>query len=362
MNDVQSPSALSNYAEWLGDLKRRVRLAQTAAVMRVNQELLMLYWDLGREIAVATRDAHYGDAVVEKIVHDLASEFPDMKGFSRQNLFYMRKWYLFYEANIVQQPVGQSATVSDSVIQELVSVPWGHNIMIVTRCKSCEEALFYLRKVREHGWSRTTLEHQMALNLYARHEPQTTLIANFERTLPPLQSDLARQTLKDPYIFDFLTLTDSANERDIERQLTEHITQFLLELGNGFAYVGRQVPLTVGTQEFIMDLLFYHLKLRCYIVIELKAREFSPRDAGQINFYLSAVDEQYKSEHDKPTIGLLLCKGKDGIVAEYALRGMAQPIGIANYELTRAVPEYLRSNLPSIEQVEQELAGTPSEN
>ncbi len=272
------------------------------------------------------------------------TEFPDIKGFSKRNLWAIRQWYLFYsnDSAIVQQPVAQ-----------LAHIPWGHNLVIVSKCQSRAEALFYVQNTLKHGWSRNVLVHQIESGLYQR---EGKAITNFEQTLPPIQSDLALQSLKDPYVFDFLSLTKDYNERELEHALTQHITQFLLALGAGFAYVGKQVPLAVGDKDFYLDLLFYHLKLRSYVVIELKSGDFAPEHAGKLNFYLTAVDKQLKTEQDNPSIGLLLCKQKDKLVAEYALSDIHKPIGISAYQLTQALPENLKSSLPSIEEIEAEFA------
>lgn len=253
----------------------------------------------------------------------------------------MKKWYEFYvksdlSITKVQQVVGQ--------------IPWGHNVSIVSKAKSVDEAFFYVNKTIENNWSRAILNHQIELGLYKR---KGKAINNFNETLPKPQSDLAVETLKDPYKLDFLTLQEDAQEKDLEEQLVKHITSFLLELGAGFSFVGRQVAIKIEKQDFFIDLLFYHIKLRCYVVVELKSVEFKAEFAGKMNFYLSAVDDLMKAEDEKPTIGLLLCKSKSRIIAEYALRGMSQPIGIAEYELSKAIPENLKSSLPSIEEIEK---------
>ena len=269
--------------------------------------------------------------------------FPDQKGFSRSNLFAMKKWFEFYSSDnqdieFVQQVVGQ--------------IPWGHNIAIISKATTVEEALFYSNKTIENNWSRSVLVHQIESDLFNR---QGKAITNFVQTLPQNHSELAQETLKDPYKFDFLNLQEKALEKDIEKQLVTHITSFLLELGAGFSFVGQQVAIKIGESDFYIDLLFYHIKLKCYVVIELKTIEFKAEFAGKMNMYLSAVDDTLKGESDNPTIGLLLCKSKSEIIAEYALRGMSQPIGIAEYELSKIVPENLKSNLPTIEEIEKEL-------
>jgi len=270
-------------------------------------------------------------------------EFPDVKGFSKRNLEQIRRWYLFYNSGsqIAKQPATQ-----------LLNIPWWHNVVVVQKCKTVEKALFYVQKTIENNWSRSVLIHQIDSNLFAR---TGKAITNFENTLAQPQSDLAREIIKDPYNFDFLTLTQSYNERELENGLIDHIAKFLLELGAGFAYLGRQVPLQVGERDFSLDLLFYHTRLHCYVVIELKVVDFEPEHAGKLNFYITTIDEQLRTESDKPTIGLLLCKGKDKVVAEYALKDIHKPIGVSEYQLTQMLPDELKTSLPSIEEIEAEL-------
>ncbi|HSX52646.1 MAG TPA: PDDEXK nuclease domain-containing protein [Cellvibrio sp.] len=334
----------ANYKAWLKGIKQSFAQTQLKAAVSVNTALLEFYWQLGGEIIEKQKNSQWGEGFLAQLSQDLMAEFPDIKGFSYRNLKYVRQWYSFYCAApaIGQQPVAQ-----------LAQIPWGHNLVIVSKCQTMAEALYYVQNTQQHGWSRNVLVHQIESGLYQR---EGKAITNFAQTLPPLQSDLAQQTLKDPYVFDFLSLTKNYNERELEQGLTQHITQFLLELGAGFAYVGKQVPLTVGEKDFYIDLLFYHLKLRSYVVIELKAGEFTPEHAGKLNFYLTAVDKQLKTEHDNPSIGLLLCKEKDKLVAEYALTDVNKPIGISEYQLTQALPDNLKSSLPSIEEIEAEFA------
>ncbi|HNC86012.1 MAG TPA: PDDEXK nuclease domain-containing protein, partial [Agitococcus sp.] len=334
----------ATYTAWLKGIKQSFAQTQLKAAVSVNTALLEFYWQLGAEIVDKQKSSQWGDGFLAQLSQDLSAEFPDVKGFSKRNLWAIRQWYLFYaqDSAIVQQAVAQ-----------LAQIPWGHNLVIVSKCQSTSEALYYVQNTQQQGWSRNVLVHQIESGLYQR---EGKAISNFEQTLPPLQSDLAQQTLKDPYVFDFLTLTKNFNERELEQGLIQHITQFLLELGAGFAYVGKQVHLAVGEKDFYLDLLFYHLKLRCYVVIELKAGEFVPEHAGKLNFYLTAVDKQLKTEHDNPSIGLLLCKEKDRLVAEYALTDVNKPIGISEYQLTQALPDNLKSSLPSIEEIEAELA------
>lgn len=302
----------------------------------------MLYWQIGRDILARQASQGWGAKVIERLAHDLHTAFPEMKGFSRANLMYMRAFAEAWpDAEIVQQAVGQ--------------LPWGHNLVLLSKLKNPAERQWYAAKTIEHNWSRHVLTMQIETRLLERNGAAVT---NFEASLPRPQSDLARESLKDPYRFDFLGLTDEAQERDVEQALVKHVTDFLLELGAGFTFVGRQVLLDVGGDEFFIDLLFYHLKLRCYVVIELKGGKFKPEHLGQLGFYLTAVDRQVKSEHDNPTIGLLLCKTKNKIVAEYALGDKTQPMGIAEYKLLESLPAELQNSLPSIEQIENELGGS----
>ena len=353
MNNLKQSS---EYKNWLADLKNRLLTVQLKAAVAVNKELLKFYWQLGADIVTKQNESQWGDGLIKQLSHDLMTEFPDMKGFSVSNLNYMRQWYLFYseQAAIGQQAVGQLPGPGENVfIQQITAIPWGHNIAIIAKCKTIPEALFYVENTRTHSWSRSVLIHQIESNLWER---EGKAITNFSTTLPVPQSDLAHQTLKDPYIFDFLTLTKEHNERDLELGLVKHITSFLLELGAGFAYIGRQVQLNVGERSFFPDLLFYHTKLHCYVVLELKTVEFEPEHAGKLNFYIKAVDEQLREESDQPTIGILLCKGKDKLVAEYALSDIHKPIGVSEYQLTQSLPDDLQTSLPTVEEIEAELA------
>ncbi len=286
-----------------------------------------------------------GDGFLKQLSMDLRAEFPEIKGFSSSNIKYIRQWFLFYTSD---EPIGQQA------VGQLTQIPWGHNLKIIAKSKSIKEALYYVQQTQAHGWSRNVLTHQIESGLWQR---EGKAITNFESTLPAMQSDLAKQTLKDPYLFDFLSLSKEHSERELEQALTEHITHFLLELGAGFAYMGKQFALQVGEREFFIDLLFYHTQLRCHVVIELKIGDFEPEHAGKLNFYIKAVDEQLRHASDQPTIGILLCKNKDRLVAEYALSDIQKPMGVSEYQLTQSLPENLQSKLPSIEAIEQELAG-----
>lgn len=338
----------TEYKSWLADIKLKVRNAQIRAAVKVNTELLALYWQLGADIVLKQAKAKWGDGFLAQLSKDLMSEFPDMKGFSLSNLKYIKQWYVFYSQKDVksQQVVGQ---VNQQIFTQ---IPWGHNIVIISKCKKIDEAFFYVQHTITHGWSRSVLTHQIESGLYKR---EGKAVNNFATTLPKVQSDLAAQTLKDPYIFDFLSMTKGYDERDLENELVAHVTKFLLELGAGFAYIGKQMPIKVGEREFIIDLLFYHTKLRCYVVIELKTVDFEPEHAGKLNFYLKAVDSQLRAENDLATIGILICKKKDKIVVEYALSEIHRPIGVSEYHLTHALPSKFKSSLPAIKDIEAEL-------
>jgi predicted nuclease of restriction endonuclease-like (RecB) superfamily len=331
--------APEGYADWLADLKSRIHIAQQRATLAVNRELVLLYWHIGQDILARQLSQGWGTKVIDRLAHDLRNAFPEMKGFSPRNLKYMRAFAEAWPDKAIVQAV-------------LAQLPWYHQLALLDKLPGPETRRWYAAKAIEHNWSRNILVMQIETRLLERSGKAVT---NFDIRLPKPQSDLARESLKDPYRFDFLGLTDEAQERAVENSLVKHVTEFLLELGAGFAFVGRQVLLDVGGDEFFIDLLFYHLKLRCYVVIELKGGKFKPEHLGQLGFYLTAMDRQVKSEHDNPTIGLLLCKSKNKIVAEYALGDKTQPMGIAEFKLLESLPAELVTNLPSIEQIEREL-------
>jgi predicted nuclease of restriction endonuclease-like (RecB) superfamily len=342
---VSLTSPPTGYTDWLAELKTRIHSAQQRAALAVNRELVLLYWQMGQDILERQGREGWGAKVIERLAHDLRSAFPDMKGFSPRNLKYMRSFAQAWpEAEFVQAVLAQ--------------LPWYHQIALLDKLPDGEARRWYAAKAIEHNWSRNVLVMQIESHARARAGQAVT---NFAERLPAPLSDLARESLKDPYRFDFLGLHDDAQERAVEGALVQHVTQFLLELGAGFAFVGRQVLLNVGGEEFFIDLLFYHLKLRCYVVIELKGGKFKPEHLGQLGFYLTAVDRQVKTEHDGPTIGLLLCKSKNKVVAEYALGDKTQPMGIAEYKLLESLPADLQTGLPSIEQIERELGALPSD-
>ncbi|MEP6540293.1 MAG: PDDEXK nuclease domain-containing protein [Bryobacteraceae bacterium] len=339
--DNQTPSP-QTYAALLATIKERIQTAQVRAALAVNRELVLLYWGIGKEILARQQEEGWGTKVIERLAKDLRSAFPQMKGFSRTNLLYMRAFSdAWPEESIVQQVAGQ--------------LPWFHNCTILDKIKDRAERLWYAQAAIENGWSRNVLVIQIESGLYQR---QGKALTNFQRTLPAPQSDLAHHLLKDPYNFDFLTLFKDAHEREIEGGLVEHIRKFLLELGVGFSFVGSQYPLEVAGDEYRLDLLFYHLKLRCFIVIDLKAGAFKPEFTGKMNFYLAAVDDLLKHPMDQPSIGLILCRTKKQLVVEYALRGTTTPMGISEFRHLEKLPEELKGSLPTVEEIEAEFDGT----
>ena len=373
----------SDYPAFLESLKERVRRAQTKAMFSVNRELIELYWDIGRLIVGQQDTEGWGKSVVDRLACDLQKAFPGIGGFSGSNVSRMRAFYLAYATapevsaqavpklavkkpsqrksaqavpkkgeNRLSQPIRLGS--QDRPPPPLMDIPWGHNVVLLFKLSSPSERLWYATKTLEHGWSRAVLTVQIENGLFAR---QGKAVTNFKTRLPAPQSDLAQQSLKDPYLFDFLTLHEDAVERDLEQGLIDHIQRFLLELGAGFAFVGRQVHLAVGEDDFYIDLLFYHLRLRCFVVIDLKMRKFVPEDAGKMNFDLSTVDEQMRHPADAPAIGLILCKVRDRITAEYALRDIVKPIGVAEWQtkLVQSLPAPLKASLPSIAEIEAEL-------
>lgn len=339
-DDLMRAAPPDGYADWLTELKRRIHGAQQRATLAVNRELVLLYWQIGRDVLVRQAQQGWGAKVIDRLARDLRVAFPDMKGFSPRNLKYMRAF--------------AEAWPDEAIVQQVAAqLPWSHQMILLDKVPTPDARRWYAAKAIEYGWSRNILAMQIESGLMVRSGAAVT---NFAARLPSPQSDLARESLKDPYRLDFLNLAEDVQERDIEQALIKHVTEFLLELGAGFAFVGRQVLLTVGGDEFFVDLLFYHLKLRCYVVIEIKAGKFKPEHIGQLSFYLTAVDAQLKHHQDHPTIGLLLCKSKNKIVAEYALRDQAHPMGVAEFKLLETLPHDLQTSLPSIEQLERELA------
>lgn len=386
----------TEYKNWISEVKSKVRSSQIKAAIAVNSALIIFYWELGQMISEKIKKSNWGDKILENVSKDLKDEFPEMKGFSVTNLKYTKQFYEYFQLNqqlvdelknsnneIGSQVVNllesgqiefspqlegeiQFAEKEENVIrpqledeftsmvitQVISQIPWGHIKVIITKIKDIKEALFYISKTKENNWSRDVLSLQIKSNLYQR---KGKAITNFSHTLPEPFSDLAVQTLKDPYVFDFLQLSETFKEKDIENQLVNHIRKFLLELGKGFAFVGQQFHLEIAEKDYYLDLLFYHIKLKCYVVIELKNTSFIPEYAGKLNFYLSAVDSILKDVDDKPSIGILLCRDKNNIEAEFALRDINKPIGVSEFELTQILPENLKSSLPTIEELEQNL-------
>ncbi len=332
----------TGYAALLDDLKSRVRSAQLKAAVSVNAELIRLYWDIGRAIVERQQGDGWGSAVVDRLATDLQVAFPGQHGFSPRNVWRMRAFYLAYAPAPAVEPSRNSA---DPVLPQAVAeIPWGHNALLVEQVKDPDARLWYAQATKEFGWSRAVLEHQIETDAYRR---QGQAVTNFERALPAPQSDLARETLKDPYSFQFLTLAEEHAEADLQRGLVAHIRQFLLELGAGFAFVGEQYHLEVGGEDFYLDLVFYHLKLRAFVVFDLKARRFTPEAAGKMNFYLSAVDDLMRHPADQPSVGVILCKARNKVVAEYALRDIEKPLAVTTYvtRLIESLPEKLKHEL-----------------
>jgi predicted nuclease of restriction endonuclease-like (RecB) superfamily len=327
------------YDRFLKDLKQRIRTAQVKAALAINQEMVMLYWSIGRDILQRQESEGWGAKVIDRLAKDLQNAFPDVTGLSARNLKYMRSFAAAYpDEAIVQRCVAQ--------------LPWRHNIVLIEKLKDPEQRLWYAAQTTDSGWSRDILAMQIDSDLYRR---QGGAVTNFDRTLPSPQSDLAQQLLKDPYNFDFLSLGKDVQERDLERALVLHIRDFLLELGVGFSFVGSQYPIEIDGQDFRLDLLFYHFKLRCFVVIDLKMGDFQPEFSGKMNFYVSAVDEVLRHADDQPTIGIILCRSKSRTIAEFSLRGMSQPIGVSTHQIGKEIPPNLMDSLPTVEQLEAEL-------
>ncbi len=342
----------AEYAKFITSLKTKIRSSQIKAVVTVNRELIKLYWEIGKDIVEKQEHEGWGSKVLERVAKDLQNEFPGIEGFSRANVFRMKAFFVAYKK--VAQLVRQFESLP------IFGIPWGHNIVLLQKTKDKDERLWYASKAMEHGWSRSMLTIWVENDLYHR---EGKAITNFKTVLPTPQSDLAQQTLKDPYVFDFLELRKEHLENELEDGLVNHIQKFLLELGQGFAFLGRQYPIKAGKKDLYIDLLFYHLILQCYIIVELKAREFDSRDAGQMSAYLSAVDDQLRNEDDKPSIGIILCKTKDNVFVEYVLRNFNRPIGVAEFEvkLVEKLPKELKSSLPTVEEIEAELSVMPTE-
>ena len=330
------------YNTFLIDIKNRIKLSQQKALSSVNKEMIILYFNIGSVIETRQKELGWGAKVIDRLSLDISKEFPDMKGFSSRNIKLMVQFYKEYcLEDFMQLPVAQ--------------IPWTHNIVLIQKIKDKNLRYWYMQKVLENGWSRDTLSLMINSEV---HKREGNLISNFTDVLPQNDSDLVKQSFKDPYLFDFLTITEPFKEKELENSLIKNMETFLIELGSGFAFVGRQYKLEVGDSDFYIDLLFYHLKLRCFIVIELKKGKFKPEYSGQVNFYCSAVDSTLAQQNDKPTIGLILCQEKNEIIAEYSLRNMSQPIGISEYQLTEVLPKEFESSLPTIEMIENELSNS----
>ena len=367
------------YKQWLTELKTKIRSTQIKAAIAVNTELILFYWELGRMLSDKLSQGSWGDKVLETLSKDLRDEFPEMKGFSVSNLKTCKLFFEYFSSLLVNENEDLKSLISSQLVNQLqiadnqynefnyqftdrlqetfikdivAKIPWGHIKVIITKIKKFQDAIFYIQKIKENNWSRDVLTLQIKSNL---HNRRGASITNFNKTLPEALSDLAQQTLKDPYIFDFLQLSEGYKEKDIENQLVSHITKFLMELGKGFAFVGKQYHLEIADNDYYIDLLFYHIKLKCYVVIELKNTRFIPEYAGKLNFYLSAIDTLIKQEDDKPTIGILLCRDKNNIEAEFALRDINKPMGVSEFQFTAHLPENLKSSLPTIEEIENEF-------
>jgi len=336
----------ADYKTWLIELKAKIRSAQVKVAISANSVMIDFYLEMGKMISEKQKESKWGDKLIDQLAKDLKSEFSEISGLSPSNLKYCKRFYLFYKNVIGQQPVDQ---FDELLIKQ---IPWGHNILIFTKSANLLEAEFYCKQTIENQWSRDILAMQIKSNLYKRIGKSIT---NFKHTLPEPLSELAQQTLKDPYRFDFMTMSTKFVEKDMEKQLVSHITKFLLELGKGFAFIGQQYHLEIAGNDYYLDLLFYHTILKCYVIIELKNSKFMPEYTGKLNFYLSAVDTLLKQEDDKPTIGILLCRDKNNIEAEFALRDINKPMGVSEFQLTEVLPDYIKSSLPSIAELEEEI-------
>jgi predicted nuclease of restriction endonuclease-like (RecB) superfamily len=375
-DSANRPDVPVDYPSLLANIKDRIRTAQVRAAFSANAELIRLYWDIGRAITARQRQEGWGAGVIPRLARDLHNELPEVKGFSERNLKYMIRFYREYDtAPIVQQPAAQlpraqdltsvseispppAAKLADAsalvMVQQLAAqLPWFHHVLLMEKVRHLPTRVWYMQQTILNGWSRNTLSLQIAARAYERAGRAVT---NFAERLPPSQSDLAAQTLKDPYIFDFLALEEPFHERELETRLLAHVQKFLLEWGQGFAFIGRQYHLDVGQDDFYLDLLFYHLRLRCFVVVDLKKGPFKADYAGKMNFYCNVVDNHLRHPTDQPTVGLILCQDKNRLVAEYALKGVHKAIGVSEYRLTRALPASLKSSLPSIAEIEAELS------
>ena len=372
MEPILDLSTNNDYRSWVKELKQRYLSARLKAAVEANRTLLEYYWSLGRDIAAKQYANTYGSGFYKTLSHDLRSEMPEEKGFSENNIRYMCRFYQLYSQLLENPPQGVEDSCDTNLLQgvedfetekrpqfavdllkEICSIPWFHQQRIIDKCKGdAKKALFFVRKVIENSWGRDMLLNFLSTDLYER---QAKAITNFSKTLPALQSDLAQQTTKDPYVFNFLTMTEDYNERELEEALVANVTKFLVELGTGFAYMGRQYRMQVGEKEIFIDLLFYNTRIHAYCCIELKTGSFQASYLGQLGLYVTAVNHQLKTEHDNPTIGLLICKDKDNIEAQYSLEAYNLPLGTSQYELSKLIPNEIKSSLPSIEEIESIL-------
>jgi predicted nuclease of restriction endonuclease-like (RecB) superfamily len=335
----------NEYNSFLIDIKKQIKLSQQKAFNAVNQEMILLYFTIGALIERRQKELGWGAKVIDKLSQDILHEFPNMSGFSTRNIKLMVQFYKEY----ANDEIGQLS---------VAQIPWTHNIILIQKIKDKALRYWYMQKILQNGWSKDILALMIKSEV---HKREGNLISNFKQILPPFESDLVQQSFKDPYRFDFLTITEPFREKEIENSLIKHMERFLIELGSGFAFVGRQYKLEIGEDDFYIDLLFYHLKLRCFVVVELKKGKFKPEYSGQVNFYCSAIDSVLAQKEDKPTIGLILCQEKNEIVAEYSLKNMSQPIGISEYQLTEILPKEYESTLPTIEMIENELKSSLEE-
>lgn len=341
----------AQYREWISEVSKRFHQSQIKAAVKVNDEMLRFYWQLGKELHDRKDKFSYGQSFYKTISRDLRRELPDVKSFSETNLRYMQKFAELYSEVSNLPQLGEDFRSEE--IEPLFAIPWGHHKIIIDKCNgNPKKALFFVNQVIQNNWSRAVLLNFLDTDLYER---QGKAITNFNLTLPAMQSDLAQEITKDPYKFDFITLTQSYNEKELKDALMDNIQKFLLELGNGFAFVGREYRIEIGSTENFIDMLFYHIRLHCYVVVEVKVTEFESSYAGQLGTYVVAVNHQLKTEKDEPTLGLLVCKSKDDIKAQYALEASSQPLGVSAYELSKLIPESFKGSLPSIDEIESEL-------
>lgn len=376
---MSGKNSIKKYHSIVAELKEKIKSARSQAAFTVNRQLLLLYWEIGHTISQQEKSEGWGAKVVETLSKDLSTEFPDLKGLSSRNLRYMRDFAVAYpQFGILQAPLAKlpdssakpaklpilqpsvakldiTAKLQPPVARLYASVallPWAHNVVLLEKVKDIEQRIFYAQKTLEHGWSRDVLSYHIKTNLYKR---QGKALTNFEATLPQPQSNLAKETLKNPYIFDFLSINEEMQERDVEQSLIRHIRKFMLELGKGFAYVGNQYNLNVDGDDYFLDLLFYNYHLHCFVIFELKIGDFKPEFAGKLNFYVNTVNEQIKGKTDNPTIGVLLCKTPNDTVIRFTLKGISTPLGVADYKLAQSLPQKLKSQMPTVKELEEAL-------